>query len=352
MKKREFYYPSADGRTQIHAVEWRPDGDPVCALQIVHGMAEYADRYDPFARYLAERGILVAGNDHLGHGKSVGENHPCGYFCHDNAPDVLAEDVHALRVRLQNGFAGEQAGFEKQQAGCAEQQNGSAGQQAGTERPRDPQLPYLMLGHSMGSFILRNYLCHYGEGLSGAVIMGTGMQPEKLLKVSLKLVHVLTALQGEKHKSGLVNALAFGAYNRRISHPASAMDWLSRDPGEVAKYNADPLCGFTFTLNGFQTLFTLIDRLHDKKRLEGMPKQLPVRFVAGEMDPVGDYGRAVRQVYDSFLQAGMRNVSMKLYENDRHELVNEADRRTVWKELYEWIMTAVQEEDPERGEHP
>ena len=104
MKKNEFYYASADGRTQIHAVEWRPDGDPVCALQIVHGMAEYADRYDPVARYLADRGILVTGNDHLGHGKSVGENHPHGYFCHENAPDVLMEDVHSLRIRQQTGF--------------------------------------------------------------------------------------------------------------------------------------------------------------------------------------------------------------------------------------------------------
>lgn len=325
MKKKEFYYPSADGRTQIHAVEWRPDGDPVCALQIVHGMAEYADRYDPVARYLADRGILVTGNDHLGHGKSVGENHPHGYFCHENAPDVLMEDVHSLRIRQQTGFA---------EQGC-------------------PQLPYLMLGHSMGSFVLRNYLCRYGEGLSGAVIMGTGMQPEKLLKTSLRLVRILTALQGEKHKSGLVNALAFGAYNRRISHPASAMDWLSRDPKEVAKYNADPLCGFTFTLNGFQTLFTLIDRLHDKRRLEEMPKQLPVRFIAGEMDPVGDYGRAVRQVYDSFLYIGMQDVSMKLYEDDRHELVNETDREIVWKELYEWIMKTVQAgEASERSENP
>ena len=363
MKKREFYYPSADGRTQIHAVEWRPDGDPVCVLQLIHGMAEYADRYDPFARYLADRGILVTGNDHLGHGKSVGENHPYGYFCHENAPDVLIEDVHALRVRQQTGTgcgeqtAGEGQRAESRQTASAEwteesRQTANAGQ---PEQDR-PQLPYLMLGHSMGSFILRNYLCRYGEGLAGAVIMGTGMQPEKLLKISLRLVRILTALQGEKHKSGLVNALAFGAYNRRIFHPASTMDWLSRDSEEVAKYNADPLCGFTFTLNGFQTLFTLIDRLHDKRRLEEMPKQLPVRFIAGEMDPVGDYGRAVRQVYDSFLYVGMRDVSMKLYEDDRHELVNEADRETVWKELYEWIMKTVQaggaserSESPERS---
>ena len=340
MKKREFYYPSADGRTKIHAVEWRPDGNPVCALQIVHGMAEYADRYDPIARYFAERGILVTGHDHLGHGKSVGEDHPYGYFCHENAPDVLVEDVHALRMHILKEHAlKEHTPAERTSAA-----------QKGPQQENMTRIPYLMLGHSMGSFVLRNYLCRYGEGLSGAVIMGTGMQSERLLKTSLGLVRVLTALQGEKHKSGLVNALAFGSYNRRISHPVSAMDWLSRDPQEVAKYNADPLCGFTFTLNGFATLFTLIQRLHDDRRLEGMPRHLPVRFVAGEMDPVGNYGRAVRQVYDSCLQLGMRDVSMKLYENDRHELVNEADRELVWKELYEWIVKTIRPgELPERS---
>ena len=332
MKKREFYYPSADGKTQIHALEWRPDGDPVCILQVVHGMAEYADRYDRLARFLSDRGILVVGHDHLGHGKSVGENHPYGYFCHENAPDVLVEDVHALRLRQQAGFA---AG----ESGSADRQAGSAARQAAAERP---QPPYLMLGHSMGSFILRNYLCRYGEGLCGAVIMGTGMQPEGLLQISLRLARILKALQGEKHKSGLLNALAFGSYDRKISHPVSAMDWLSRDESEVAKYNADPLCGFTFTINGFETLFTLIDRLYEEKRLAGMPRRLPVRFLSGEMDPVGDYGRAVRRVYDSFLRMGMTDVSMKLYENDRHELVNEADRDRVWQDMYEWIMQTVQ----------
>ena len=273
MKKREFYYPSADGRTQIHAVEWRPDGDPVCVLQLIHGMAEYADRYDPFARYLADRGILVTGNDHLGHGKSVGENHPYGYFCHENAPDVLIEDVHALRVRQQTGTgcgeqtAGEGQRAESRQTASAEwteesRQTANAGQ---PEQDR-PQLPYLMLGHSMGSFILRNYLCRYGEGLAGAVIMGTGMQPEKLLKISLRLVRILTALQGEKHKSGLVNALAFGAYNRRISHPASAMDWLSRDPKEVAKYVLTINFGLGFLWKRFPScVFQMPERMPETK---------------------------------------------------------------------------------------
>lgn len=319
MEKKEFYYGSADGQTGIHAVAWIPEGKPVCLLQIVHGMAEYADRYDRLAVFLAGNGILVAGNDHLGHGKSVGTDHPYGFFTGRNAPDVVVEDVHGLRRRLQKKY---------------------------------PDLPFLIMGHSMGSFILRNYLCVHGEGLDGAIIMGTGMQPEGVLRFSRRLVKVLTVLQGEKHKSGLINALAFGSYNRRIRHPATPMDWLSRDREEVAKYNADPLCGFTFTLNGFGTLFALIARLYEPRRLERMPKELPVMFMAGREDPVGDYGRAVERVYTSFRQMGMRNVSLKLYENDRHELVNEADRKLIWKDIREWVLRTAQRAEKRKAPVP
>ena len=288
MEKKEFYYDSRDGLTKIHAVEWLPEGRPVCILQIVHGMAEYIDRYHRLAVFLAEKGILVVGNDHLGHGKSIynkgdekhtGSSHPYGYFCSQDPATTAVKDVHRLKKMIQE---------------------------------ENPGVPYLMLGHSMGSFILRNYLCAYGTGIDGAIIMGTGMQPRALLGFSKKLV-------------------------KKISHPVSAMDWLSRDSVEVAKYNEDPLCGFTFTLGGFATLFELIDRLHDKTRLEKMPKNLPVLFMSGTKDPVGDYGKAVEGVYRSFRELGMTNVNIKLYEDDRHELVNESDREMVWKDIYEWV---------------
>ena len=322
MEKKEFYYDSRDGLTKLHAVEWLPGGRPVCILQIVHGMAEYIDRYHRLAVFLAEKGILVVGNDHLGHGKSIynkgdekhtGSSHPYGYFCSQDPATTAVKDVHRLKKMIQE---------------------------------ENPGVPYLMLGHSMGSFILRNYLCAYGTGIDGAIIMGTGMQPRALLGFSKKLVKFLTVFQGEKHKSALVNALAFGSYNKKISHPVSAMDWLSRDSVEVAKYNEDPLCGFTFTLGGFATLFELIDRLHDKTRLEKMPKNLPVLFMSGTKDPVGDYGKAVEGVYRSFRELGMTNVNIKLYEYDRHELVNESDREMVWKDIYEWVRRTASAKNP------
>lgn len=316
MQKNEFYYPSADCETQIHAIEWQPDGRPVCILQIVHGMAEYIDRYDRLASFLNEKGILVTGHDHLGHGRSVysiggpvtdvGNNeHPYGYFCRENMVDTVISDVQKLREITQEKY---------------------------------PGVPYIIMGHSMGSFILRNYLCEYAQGLSGAIIMGTGMQPKKLLDVSLGLVKFLTVFQGAKHKSGLINVLAFGANNSRIKHPVSPMDWLSRDGVEVAKYNEDPLCGFTFTLNGFATLFELIDRLHDADRVDRMPRSLPVIFMSGKEDPVGEYGKAVEKLFQDYRAMGMQDVMLELYEEDRHEIVNEVDRELVFADIADWVL--------------
>ncbi len=316
MEKREFYFDSADKQTGIHAIEWIPDGQPRCILQIVHGMAEYIDRYDRLASFLNEKGILVTGHDHLGHGKSVypiggpitdvgSGDHPYGYFCKENSVDTVIADVQRLREIMQQKY---------------------------------PGVPYFALGHSMGSFILRNYLCRFADGLSGAIIMGTGMQPKKLLGVSRKLVGFLTGIQGAKHKSGLVNALAFGSNNSRIKNPVSVMDWLSRDSVEVAKYDEDPLCGFTFTLNGFAALFELIDRLHDTAMVEKMPRSLPILFMSGREDPVGDYGNAVEGLFQAYRAMGMQDVGIKLYENDRHEIVNEIDRELVSADLADWIL--------------
>lgn len=309
MRREEFYFDSRDGETKIHAVKWIPDGEVVCILQIVHGMAEYIARYDRLAQKLAKQGILVTGEDHLGHGLSVsGKNgekkHPLGYFCSHDAATVVVRDVHRLKKTVQEQY---------------------------------PGIPYLIMGHSMGSFITRNYLCRYGTGIDGAIIMGTGMQPQMIVKTAKGLSRLLGKLQGGKHVSRFVDNLAFGGYNKRIDHPKTSMDWLSRDEKEVQKYLDDPLCGFTFTLNGFATLFELIDRLYDQEYLKKMPQDLPVLFVAGDSDPVGDYGSAPRQVAESFRALGMKHVECKLYPGMRHELVNEIGREEVDQDILNWV---------------
>ena len=309
IRKEEFYFDSRDQQNKIHAVKWIPDVEkPVCIFQIVHGMAEHIDRYDEFARFLAGKGILVVGEDHLGHGKSVPEGGTYGYFCEHDAANVVVRDVHRLKKITQEQY---------------------------------PGVLYLILGHSMGSFILRNYLFRYGSGVDGAIIVGTGMQA----KSTLILARTVTAIQkffcGAKHVGKFVDKASFGSYNDRFEPARTEVDWLSRETANVDRYLADPMCGFTFTLNGFATLFKLIHNCYDKAKVESMPKQLPVMLIAGADDPVGNYGKSVEMVYQSYLDAGMQNVQMKLYENDRHELLNETDRASVYEDVYRWILQRI-----------
>lgn len=321
IKKEEFFYDSRDGKTKIHAVKWileqclAENSKPVCIFQIVHGMAEYVERYEDFATFLAERGFLVVGEDHLGHGDTIGKDGTPGYFCKTDAATVLVRDIHRLKKMMQEQY---------------------------------PGVPYLLLGHSMGSFIVRNYLCRYGSGIEGAIIMGTGMQSKALLTLTKVLARVIGLCGGEKKPSPLMDKLGFGTYTKQIKEPKSNMDWLSREESVVQAYLADPLCGFVFTANGFHTMGELISRLHRIGYLEKMPKTLPILLTAGAQDPVGEYGRAVKKVYEQYQQLGMQKVTMKLYEGCRHELLNETDRETIYEDIYQWAMKIVQ--NGNRGE--
>lgn len=309
VQKEDFYFGSRDGEHTIHAIRWIPEAErPVCILQVIHGMTEHIDRYDEFARYLAGKGILVVGDDHLGHGKSVNPGETFGYFCKEDAATVLVRDEHRLKKIMQEQYQG---------------------------------IPYIILGHSMGSFIARNYLIRYGSGIDGAIIMGTGMQSKPGLAVVRVLAGIQTLFCGPKHVSKLIDRLAFGSSNKRIESPKTSSDWLCTNVESVERYLQDPLCGFVFTANGFQTLMKLIWNLHDEEKLRKMPRQLPVLFVSGEEDSVGDYGRAVKAVYDSFVRLGMEHVQMKLYPGDRHEILNELDRENVYGDIYRWILQKV-----------
>lgn len=309
IQKEEFYFDSRDGEHRIHAIRWIPEAErPVCIMQIVHGMSEHIDRYHEFAEYMANRGILVVGDDHLGHGKSVKPGEPYGYFCKEDAPTVLVRDEHRLKKITQEQYAG---------------------------------VPYIILGHSMGSFITRNYLLRYGTGIDGAIIVGTGMQSKPLLLCARILAGIDGALFGADHVSKIVDKAAFGVYNKKIASPETPFDWLSANKDNVHRYIDDPMCGFIFTANGFQTLFRLIRNLHDEDKLKQMPHSLPVFFLAGEDDPVGDYGKSVEKVYRSFQELGMENVQMKLYPQDRHEILNETDREDIYADIYRWVLQRI-----------
>ena len=305
MKKENIYFESLDGVSKLHAIVWSDETKkPIGILQIIHGMAEYIDRYDDFARFMVEKGFVVVGDDHLGHGDSVGENGTFGYFCKKDPATVLVRDEHRLKKLMEAKYKG---------------------------------VPYYILGHSMGSFIARNYLNKYGSGIQGMIVMGTGNQSKALLSASKVLVGLTGFFCGEKHVAKFINKLAFGTYNRAIEDAKTNVDWLTKDETIVDKYIADERCGFTFTVNGFRGLFELIYRLQKPKNFVNIPKQTPVFFVSGEEDPVGDYGEGVIGAKNDLVRAGLENVSMKLYPGDRHEILNETDKDIVYQDIYEWL---------------
>lgn len=310
MVKEAFYFDSHDGKHKLHAVRYTPDekGNVRCVLQIVHGMAEYVERYEEFAEFLTARGYAVTGEDHLGHGKTAAGKGKYGYFGEEDPASALVENVHRLREITGELYKG---------------------------------VPYVLMGHSMGSFIARNYMFRHGEGLAGAVIMGTGMESLVTVRLAKAAAEIQKAFCGDSHTSRLIDKMAFGGYNKRIDGPRTAFDWLSRDGERVERYIADPECGFVFTVNGFSALFELISRLYSKENLARIPKKLPVYMVSGTADPVGGYGKGVRRAYESLRAAGLQEITLKLYEGGRHELLNETNRDQVMEDIYAWTESVA-----------
>ncbi|MCI2050175.1 MAG: alpha/beta hydrolase [Lachnospiraceae bacterium] len=310
MEKKEFTIESRDGlKTPVHCVEYIPDTAPVCVLIVVHGMAEYIGRYAPFMEYLCGQGFVVAGEDMLGHGQTAATPGDRGYFCETDPATVIVRDVHRLKKTVQAQY---------------------------------PGVPVFILGHSMGSFLVRNYICRYGTGVNGAIIMGTGMNPPSTLKFAQGLASMQARMFGGRHPAKMLDKIAFSSYNKRIPEAKTKFDWLSVDPDNVSRYIADPLCGFLFSVNGFQTMFELMARLYEPGYLGKMPKDLPVLFVSGAEDPVGDYGRSVEAVYRSFCDTQhMTDVSMKLFPGDRHEILNDLHRREVYEYLQQWVLSKI-----------
>ena len=305
MKKQAFFYPSRDGLTQIHAIEWMPDGEVRGVLQIAHGMVEFIDRYDRFASFMAANGFCVVGNDHLGHGQSVTDASQLGYFAEPDGNLCLVEDMHRLREDT---------------------------------RAKHPDVPCFILGHSMGSFLTRQYIEMHGEGLAGAIILGTGQQPDAVLDFGIALSAVIQRIRGGHHRSAAVNRLAIGSYNASFEPARTRSDWLTRDEAVVDAFVSNPLNQFVFTVNGYYNMFRGMRYAQRQENLDRIPKTLPVLVASGTSDPVGDFGKAPRTVAEAYRKTGIRDVTLKLYPEDRHELLNELDRETVEHDLIEARM--------------
>lgn len=308
-EKELFFYNSASPDTKINAMKWIPKDVKIRAvLQISHGMQEHIKRYDEFASYLAERGILVVGNDHLGHGDSLNCEENRGFFCEQNGNKAVLEDMDKLKIIIKKDY---------------------------------PNVPYFMLGHSMGSYLLRQYMHEYDSNMQGAIIVGTGYQPYALLLSGFLLTKSIAAVKGYHHRSNLVNNLAIGGYNKSFEPCRTSVDWLSRDEKIVDEYLSDKKINFIFTLNAYYNMFKGIITLYDNKNLEKISKNLPLLLISGQNDPVGNFGKDVKKLFEIYKNFGFKDVSMKLYEGSRHEIINEIDRKTVYEDVFNWMIKRI-----------
>lgn len=306
-------YPSEDGSTTIRARLWEPpadalpaSGSPCAVVQIVHGMCEHMGRYDAFARFLAQRGIVACGEDHIGHGASEPDPAKLGHLPPREGKDVLIADVDALRALMQRRFGAE--------------------------------VPYILFGHSMGSFVTRAYLARpCVRGLAGAILCGTGEQPRALSAAGNLLARLIGRIRGPRYRSALIDSLGAGAYGKRIADARTPFDWLSTDPAVVDAYRADPLCGFMFTVGGYAALTDLTGEIADPAVVARVPHDLPLLFVAGAEDPVGDNGKGVHTAMQALRRAGVERVDEILYPGMRHEILNEPGRDQVRADILAWI---------------
>lgn len=300
----ELTFPSADGSTQLHGYIWRPDTDAVRGIiQLSHGMCEYVQRYDAWARRFCAEGFIFCGNDHLGHGQAAADAGNLGYTAHRGGDAFLVEDLHAMSILM---------------------------------RERFPDLPLVLYGHSMGSFAARRYLSLYGGELAAALISGTA-GPEQPAGVARKLAHALERLHTDRYRSKFLTSIAFGSYNRKFAKEKDSLSWLS-SRGEVRlAYRKDPLCRFVFTLAGYDTLFSLLQFVSRRDWAATVPENLPMLLFAGDMDPVGNYGKGVREVYRRLTEAGRSRVQMKLYGGGRHEMHNEVAADEVFTDLIAFL---------------
>ena len=313
VQKKQFFYPSMDGKTQIHAIEWAPDGAPAAVLQIAHGMVEFIDRYDRFARFLAENGVAVVGNDHLGHGESVNSRDDLGFFAVANMnPKQLS--TYGNSCVIGDMYTLQQSTMEK-----------------------FPGVPYFFLGHSMGSFLARQYIQLHADELRGAIIMGTGQQSPATLKAAKAICRVIARSKGERFRSPLLTNMALGSNNKKFEPARTANDWLTKDEEIVGAYNANPLNNFKFTGKALFNVFSGIEICSDPANIAKIPKSFPILIVSGADDPVGGFGKGVKQVADAYKKAGLTDVQMKLYEGDRHEILNELDHDVVDDDILSWL---------------
>ena len=299
----EFKFKSSTGK-ELYAKKWYDEKreNYKGVVQLVHGMEEFIGRYDEFALFLANNGYIVVGHDHIGHGNSVKDDSELGNFGCKDAWFRLTEDIHILQNIVSNQY---------------------------------PNLPYIVMGHSMGSLLTRTYLTIYKDKLSGAIITGTSGQKYGL-HVGIVLALIIKFFKGGEYKSKLLERLVTGSFNNNFKPVRTEADWTTSDESRVDEYIRVAKPNRKFTVDSYIALFKGSIYLNKKDKIKNTPN-IPILIFSGDKDPGGGNGKGVKRVYNMLKEAGVEDITFKLFKNGRHEMLNEVNREEVFNFVLNWL---------------
>ncbi|MCG8470851.1 MAG: alpha/beta hydrolase [Desulfobacterales bacterium] len=296
----------------LHLTSWSPDNKPPSAVMVIaHGMAEHAARYTEFAEKLTQKGFSIYADDHRGHGRSVPPNGVFGHFADKGGWNIALSDLKALMVHAAQSH---------------------------------PGLPLFLFGHSMGSFLVRDFISscpHTSQTLSGVIISGTADIPGIVATACHLLAKSQAALLGPQTPSYLMDRLTFGLYNLCFRSTRTAFDWLCSNPESVDRYIQDPLCGYVSTAAFFKDMGYGLMRISRGSHIKKTPAQLPLLFLAGTQDPVASFGLAIHRLTKRYRKTGCSEVTSILYPKARHELFGEFQKETVYTDILSWISPFI-----------
>lgn len=305
MTKNEFYFPSADKKNQIHTIEWIPEDTPKGILQISHGVTEHMLRYEEMAKYFTDRGFVLVGNDHLGHGLSILEGAKPMYFGPEGSWQYVVEDVRTCKELITGKY---------------------------------PNIPHILLGFSLGSFVVRTYLIQYPGQIDGVILVGTGQTPAWQINMAKFVAKKEAKKAGEDNTTPAIHKLTFETYNKQFAPNRTDYDWLCVSQNALDKYIEDPLRGEDMSSGLFMEMLNGMLYTGNINNQRKMDMHIPILLVSGDEDPVGDSGKGVERTYRSFQKVGVQDISLKLYEGRRHDILHDDKSEEVFGHIYEWIQ--------------
>ena len=298
---REEFIKSIDNK-KIFIRIWDEVDDPKGVVQIFHGMAEHSERYNDFALYLNSKGYIVYADDHRGHGKSKDSN-GYGYLGNNGFYSVVEDEGNITKLI----------------------------------KERYNELPIYIFAHSFGSFVGQEYITKFSDKISGVILSGSAKQDGIDVKFGRVFANIQSKLIGDSKPAHFIDKMSFGSFNKKVNNPKSKFDWLTRDDKEVNKYKDDSFCGFVSPINFYTSMFEGLHNLYNPDKLSKINKKLSIFVLSGDKDPVGKYGKSVERLFNQYKDLGIHDVSLKLYDGGRHEMLNETNKEEVYTDIYNWL---------------